>query len=65
MGLPDLRKNGDGEAHQHTVTELLAVTTTAIFGALFMDGGMEAVASVLGDYLYYVDQADPVREHAG
>ena len=65
MGLPDLRNHGDGESHQHTATELLALTTTAIFGAVFMDGGMEADASVLEDYLYYVDQVDLVREHAG
>ena len=43
---------------------LLPRITTAIMGALYIDGGMEAVTSVVGSYVEYM-QADSDQDHEG
>lgn len=65
MGLFGLMGTGGREVHEHTAMELLPLTTGAVIGAVYIDGGMEAVASVLGDYVEYMAQADSGREREG
>ena len=50
MGLYGLMVPGGREVHEHT----LPITTLAVMGALYIDGGMEAVESVLRDYVHYM-----------
>ena len=57
MGLFGLMGNGGREALEHTTMELLPRITTAIIGALYMDGGMEAVTNAVGSYAEAMAQA--------
>ena len=57
----ELIRTGGGEAHQHTAIQLLTLTTTAIMGTLYIDGGMKAVTSFPGSYADYMAQVDSGR----
>lgn len=57
MGLFGLMGPGGREAHEHTAMELLPRITTAIIGALYIDGGMEAVTNAVGSYAEAMAQA--------
>lgn len=57
MGLFGLMGTGGREAHEHTAMELLPRITTAIMGALYVDGGMEAVTNAVGSYAEAMAQA--------
>ena len=50
------RDTGVELIHDHgpTAEELPPLTTGAVLGAVYTDGGMEAVASVLGDYVDFM-----------
>lgn len=51
MGLFNLMGTGGREIQKHTAMELLDIVTTAIIGALYIDGGTESVTCVLGGYV--------------
>ena len=57
MGLFGLMGTDGREALEHTAMELLPRITTAIMGALYMDGGMEAFTNAVGSYAETVAQA--------
>lgn len=54
MGLFNLMGTGGREIQKHTAMELLDIVTTAIIGALYIDGGTESVTCVLGGYVDYM-----------
>lgn len=57
MGLLDLIKASNPEAMCDAATDTLRCTINAVFGAVYIDGGMEAVNEILRQYDDYLNLA--------